>query len=41
MDSFHNPVTVDATASESGTHYILVRFWSDGIVYDMNIDLTN
>ncbi|MCK4409874.1 MAG: Ig-like domain-containing protein [Candidatus Eisenbacteria sp.] len=40
-DSFHNPVTVDAAASESGTHYILVRFWSDGIVYDMNINLTN
>ena len=40
-DSFHNPVTVDAVASESGTHYILVRFWSDGIVYDMAVDVTN
>ena len=41
LDSIYNPVTVDATAAESGTHYILVRFWSDGIVYDMNINLTN
>ena len=39
-DSF-NPVTVDAAVSESGTHYILVRFWSDGIVYDMGVDVTN
>jgi hypothetical protein len=36
-----NPVTVDATASESGTHYVYVRFWSDGIVYDMDVSIDN
>ncbi|MFH1690861.1 MAG: Ig-like domain-containing protein [Candidatus Eisenbacteria bacterium] len=34
-----NPVTIDAHATETGTYYLFVRFWSDGYVYDMDVSV--
>jgi hypothetical protein len=32
-----NPVTIDAVTSESGTHYVMVRFFGSEVDYDMDI----
>jgi methionine-rich copper-binding protein CopC len=32
-----DPVTIQAIAAESGTHYAFVRYWYDGYIYDMEV----
>lgn len=34
------PVTRTWTAEEDGTHYVKVRWWTDGIIYDLDIDVS-
>jgi hypothetical protein len=34
-----NPASVSYTATGSGTHYIMTRFWDDGAEYEMNISV--
>jgi len=36
-----NPVTLDVVAAQSGTHYVCVRYWSDDVIYDMNVTVTD
>jgi hypothetical protein len=36
-----NPVTVEAVAQESGTHYLMTRFWATGYIYDVDIGVTD
>jgi len=38
---WHNPITVEAVATESGTHYAFVRYWWDGYNYDMTLSVTD
>jgi hypothetical protein len=32
-----DPASVSHTATESGPHFIMARFWSDGTEYEMNV----
>ena len=34
-----NPATITALAPTTGTYYIMVRYWTDGIVYDIDIEI--
>jgi hypothetical protein len=35
------PVTRSWTAQDDGTHYFEVRWWSDGIIYNLDVDVTD
>jgi hypothetical protein len=35
-----NPITVSWTAAQAGTYLIMVMWWSDDIVYDLNVEVT-
>ncbi len=42
LDSYQgtgNPVTITAIAGVTGTYYIFVRYWTDGIIYDMDVEV--
>jgi hypothetical protein len=34
-----NPMTVSATASESGVYYFKIRFWKDDVDYEVDVDV--
>jgi len=34
-------VSLSALATETGTHYVSVRFWGDGYIYDMEVTVTD
>jgi hypothetical protein len=35
------PATRSWTAQEDGTHYVKIRWWTDGIIYDLDIDVSD
>jgi len=37
----NEPSTVEATITTTGTHYVMMRVWSDDVTYDLTVELTD
>ena len=35
----NDPASISHTATGSGTHFFMTRFWTDGIEYEMNVSV--